>query len=170
MESELKQRVAEWARDNPEGAAALREEGAAQARAALEASHRQALADATAEGAWRERERVAAIRETVPPGFDALAEKLIANGSTPDQAAHAVCAAVKEQGAAAAQANAAGAVKPLEFVAAPSGEEEAVGRISGLIGSDADDRRLAAAAETYQAQHPGTTFVEALQLVSQGVN
>ena len=170
MADDLKQRVAHWAAENPEGAAALRAEGAAQERVRLDAEHEAALAAASAAGAQRERERVAAIRAVVPPGFESLTEQLVADGSSADDAAHAVCAAVREEARATAAVNAAGVVPPVGFVAAPTGQEEARQRLDGVIGSEADDHQLAQAAQHYQAQNPGTSFVQALQAVSKGVN
>jgi hypothetical protein len=93
-------------------------------------------------GAKQERERVASIRAVVPPGFDALAETLIADGSTPDQAAHAVCAAVREQGVAAARANAAGVIPPLAFVASTTSEEEAKAKDPDSIDPHELSRRI----------------------------
>jgi hypothetical protein len=77
---------------------------------------------------------------------------------------------VREQGVAAARANAAGVIPPLAFVASTTSEEEAKAKVGDVITSEADDRRLAAAAASYQAQNPGVTFVQALQHVSKGVN
>jgi len=125
MDSDLQTRVAQWAADNPEGAAALRAEGAAQERSTLQAQHDAALSAATAEGARQERERVAAIRAVVPPGYQTVADQAIADGSTPDQAARAVCEAVKAQGETIARSNAEHAPAPVTFAAAPTHQEEA---------------------------------------------
>jgi hypothetical protein len=157
MDPDLKEKVAAWASDNPDGAAALRAEGAAQERARLESAHREALAAATADGARMERERVASIRAVVPPGFEALAEKLVAEGSTADQAAHAVCAAVREQGVAAARANAAGVIPPLTFVASTTSEEEAKAKDPDSI----DPKELARRIREIQAANPSMNTLAA---------
>ena len=157
MADDLKERVAQWAAENPEGAAALRAEGAAQERVRLGAEHEAALAAASAAGAQRERERVAAIRAVVPPGFEALTEKLVADGSSADDAAHAVCAAVREEAKTAATVNAAGVVAPVGFVAAPTGEEEAKAKDPDSI----DPQELARRIREIQASNPSMNTLAA---------
>jgi hypothetical protein len=116
---ELKAQVAAWAADNPEGANVLRQQGAVAERNRMAAERSEALAAARSEGARAERERVAAIRATVPPGFSALADQLIESDAGADQAAHAVCAAVRLQQEQAQQtANAESMVAP--FAGAPA--------------------------------------------------
>jgi hypothetical protein len=168
MDSDLQTRVAQWAADNPAGAAALRAEGAAQERASMEAAQTAAIAAAQAEGARLERERVAAIRAVVPPGYQSVADQAIADGATADQAARAVCEAVKAQAETIAAGNAQHAPEAVTFAAAPTHQEEAgIGRVPSIITSPKDDEALANAALAYQARNPAVSFVDALKIVSQ---
>jgi len=157
MADDFKERVAQWAAENPEGAAALRAEGAAQERLRLGAEHEAALAAASAAGAQRERERVAAIRAVVPPGFESLTEQLVADGSSADDAAHAVCAAVREEAKTAAAVNAAGVVPPVGFVAAPTSQEEAKAKDPDSI----DPQELAKRIRQIQAENPSINTLAA---------
>jgi hypothetical protein len=132
MSTLLPEAVAAWAADpeNQQGADLLRAQGAAAERERLSSEHQAALASARAEGvaagAAAERERAASVRAQCVPGFEALVETLAGDGqTTPEQAAMAICAAMREQASAAATANAAGAPAPVPFAAAPSVSEEA---------------------------------------------
>lgn len=171
----LPEAVAAWAADpeNQQGADLLRAQGAAAERERLSSEHQAALASARAEGvaagAAAERDRARGVREVVVPGFEALVETLAGDGqTTPEQAAMAICAAMREQASAAATANAVGAPAPVPFAAAPSVNEEGHGTAPAVITSEDDDQRIAAAAAEYQAQNPGVSFMEALKSVTKG--
>ena len=117
--SSLPEQVAQWAIDNPDGASALRAQGAADERARLTPDHETALAKARQEGAAAERDRIAGVRAAGLPGHDALIERLAADGrTTPGEAALAVNAAERELRQAAATARGAEAPAPVVFAAA----------------------------------------------------
>lgn len=154
-DSDLAARVAAWANENPEGAAVLRAEGAAAERSRMAQEHATALAAAQELGAAAERERVSLIRTTVPPGYGALADALIADGSTPEQAAFAVCAAVtKEQQAAASAAQAA--PPAIEFVSATAKAEENKPDLDKV-----DPKVLAARILEIRASNPSLNILDA---------
>ena len=117
--SSLPEQVAQWATDNPDGASALRAQGAADERARLTPDHETALAKARQEGAAAERDRIAGVRAAGLPGHDALIERLAADGkTTPGEAALAVNAAERELRAAAVTARGAEVPAPVAFAAA----------------------------------------------------
>ena len=93
------EQVAQWAAENPEAAATLREEGAASERAKLLPQ----IDQARAAGAEAERERVQGVRAALIPGHEALIEQFCADGKTTGgDAALAVAAAERELRHAAA--------------------------------------------------------------------
>jgi hypothetical protein len=117
--SSLPEQVAQWAIDNPDGASALRAQGAADERARLTPEHETALAKARQEGAAAERDRIAGVRAAGLPGHDALIERLAADGhTTPGEAALAVNAAERELRQAAATARGMEAPAPVSYASA----------------------------------------------------
>jgi signal peptide peptidase SppA len=97
--------VAKIAAENPEAAALLRAEGAAI-------------------GAESERQRIAAVREQLMPGHEALIERLAADGKTTGpEAAMAVLAAERSARQAQATARAADAPQPVKLDPAPDAPE-----------------------------------------------
>jgi hypothetical protein len=115
----ITEQVAQWAAENPDGAAALRAEGAATERARMSAEHETALASALVQGAATERERIAGIRSAALPGHEALVEQFVADGhTTPGEAALAINQAERQTLEAAARANTTSAPTPVVFAAA----------------------------------------------------
>ena len=163
MDDDLRTRLAQWAAENPEGASALRAEGAAAERTRLAEEHAQALAAARAEGATAERDRVASIRSVVPPGYAALADELIASGADVNAAALAVCAQVRQEHEAAATVARTSVPPAVEFASAPAASEA-----TGQLGSADGELRLHAAAVAYQQENPGVNYVDAIKAVSNG--
>lgn len=162
MSIPLPEAVAAWAAapENQQGADLLRAQGAAAERERLSSEHQVALASARAEGvaagAAAERDRAAGVRAMAVPGFEVLVEKLATDGqTTPEQAAMAICGAMREQAAAAAAANAAGAPAPVPFAAAPSVSEEA------KDASEVDPKALARRIRELQAADPSLSLLAA---------
>lgn len=121
-----------------------------------------------AEGAARERGRIAAVREQLIPGHEALIEQLAADGKTTGpEAAMAVLAAERAQRQAQAKARAAEAPAPLKLEPAPDAEAPGPSKLGsrGRITAGVDTAALDAAARAYMADHPGTTYVAALKAV-----
>lgn len=117
--SNMSEQVAQWAADNPEGAEALRAEGAATERARLTAEHETSLAKARQEGAATERDRIAGVRAACLPGHEALIERFAADGrTTPGEAALAVNAAERQLREAAATARSTETPAPVAFASA----------------------------------------------------
>jgi hypothetical protein len=156
------EQVAQWAADNPEAAATLRQEGAASERAKLLPQ----IDQARAAGAEAERERVAGVRLALIPGHEALIEQFCADGKTTGgEAALAVAQAERELQESAANSRLASAVPPLTFSGVD--ESKAKGRrFSSVISADTDQGALHEAATKYQAAHPGVSYVNALAAVS----
>lgn len=99
--------AAQWAAENPEAAAVLR-------------------AEARAEGAESERQRIAAVREQSLPGHEALIERLAADGQTTgEQAAVQVLAAERQIKQAASNQRLSAAIEPVAFSPAPDAQLEA---------------------------------------------
>ena len=166
--SSLPEQVAQWAIENPEGANALRAQGAADERARLTPDHETALAKARQEGAAAERDRIAGVRGAGLPGHDALIERLAADGhTTPGEAALAVNAAERELRAAAVTARGAEVPAPVAFAAAgDEGLERPGGGIPSVITSDSDEEAIDRAARAHQAANPGASYLDALAIVT----
>lgn len=129
----------------------------------------QVLAAIQAEGASAERERIQAIEATAIPGHDKLIAALKFDGkSTAGDAALAIVAAEKQSRQAAASALASDAPQPLPSAAAPNAAADApkasLGK-GGMITGAVDMSALHAAAQQYQASHPGTSYVAAVKAV-----
>lgn len=149
--SNLPEQVAQWAIENPEGASALRAQGAADERARLTPDHETALAKARQEGAAAERDRIAGVRAAGLPGHDALIERLAADGhTTPGEAALAVNAAERAVQAAAVTARAAEVPAPVAFAAA--GDEGLERKPENGGGPVIDARAVAEKAQDLMAQ------------------
>jgi hypothetical protein len=165
----LSEQVAQWAIDNPDGAAALRSQGATDERSRLTAEHEAALVKARTEGAAAERDRIAGVRAAGLPGHEALIERLAADGKTsPGEAALAVNQAERELRAAAVQARGAEAPAPVAFASnADAGlEGKPAAGVPAFIQSDADEQALHKAIVQYQANNPSASYVDALKAVS----
>lgn len=168
----ITEQVAQWAAENPDGAAALRAEGAAAERARLNAEHETALAKAREQGAASERDRVAGVRAASLPGHEALIERLAADGhTTPTEAALAVLTAERELRSAAVNARVTTPAPAVGYVAPPDGLEAKAGQTFGpVIDASTDQDALHQAAIAYQANHPGCDYVTALNAITQGGN
>lgn len=140
--------AAEWSAANPEAAAVLR-----------------------AEGAETERQRIAAVRAQAMPGHEALIEQLAADGQTTGpEAAVAVLAAEKTIRSSQAAARQADAPPPVAFAPAPDAGLESKPAesfaFSGVLGPDADEGVIHAKALAYQAEHPGTSYQDAIRAIT----
>lgn len=168
--STLPEQVAQWASDNPEGAAALRAQGAAEERARLQPQHEAALATARQEGAAAERSRIAGVRAAGLPGHEALIDRLAADGhTTPGEAALAIVAAEGELRKAAATARGQEIPSPVGFAATGETLETVKATaVPGVITSEEDEQALHQAVVAYQAEHPGVAYIDALNLISRG--
>lgn len=90
------------AADHPDIAEAFRDEGRAEAEQAATEASEKAAADARAEGAEAERQRIAGIQAHAVAGHEALIAEMIADGeTTPDQAGARLLTAVREEGTTA---------------------------------------------------------------------
>lgn len=151
----LPEQVAQWATENPEGAAALRSQGAAEERSRLTAEHEAALVKARTEGAAAERDRIAGVRAAGLPGHEALIERLAADGKTsPGEAALAVNQAERELRAAAVQARGAEAPAPVAFASNADGGLEGKPASKELSGQEVADQaqRIASLARKLQSE------------------
>jgi signal peptide peptidase SppA len=167
--SSLPEQVAQWAIDNPDGASALRAQGAADERARLTPEHETALAKARQEGAAAERDRIAGVRSAGLPGHDALIERLAADGhTTPGEAALAVNAAEREllQSAATARGKEAPAPVPYASAADDGLERSSSGAVPSFIASNGDEEAIDKAARAHQAANPGASYLDALAIVT----
>jgi signal peptide peptidase SppA len=140
------QTAAQWAAENPEAAAVLR-----------------------AEGAFGERDRIAAVRAQSLSGHEALIERLAADGvTTGAEAALQVVAAAQLRHQNLAQARLNDAIDAVPQAAAPAMEDAVSGSrlgANGVIDGKTDLAALDAAAKAYQAAHPGTDYVSAVKAV-----
>ena len=94
--------AATLAADHPDIAEAFRDEGRAEAEQAATEASEKAAADARAEGAEAERQRIAGIQAHAVAGHEALIAEMIADGeTTPDQAGARLLTAVREEGTTA---------------------------------------------------------------------
>ena len=135
-----KELAAKFAAENPEAAALIR-----------------------AEGAQAELARVAAVRDQVIPGHEALIEKLAADGKTTGaEAAMAVLAAERSSRAAAVNARAADAVAPVAVT--PKDEDDKPAAKGDLLANPA---ALDAAVRAHMAAHK-TPYLAALKAVTEG--
>lgn len=160
----LSEQVAQWAAENPEGAAALRADGAAAERATLASQHEVALVAARAQGAADERSRIAGIRAASLPGHEALVEQFVADGrTTPGEAALAINAAERQTREAAAAANALSAPAAVAFAPAPEREAQSFG---GLLTDATNTDALHAAALAHQKQNPGCSYMDAVNAIT----
>ena len=136
--------AAEFAAENPEAAALLRAEGSAG-----------------------ERARVAAVREHAMPGYEALIDEMVADGSTTGpEAAMRVLAAVKADSNRVAEARRADAPAPIRQ-ADPVEQNDPAPAVRAPEGAvvDMERARLDARAKTYQAEHPGIGYLAAVKAV-----
>lgn len=116
------EQVAQWAAENPEAAATLREEGAASERAKL----LPRIDQARAAGAEAERERVQGVRAALIPGHEALIEQFCADGKTTGgEAALAVAAAERELRQAAVSSRLNQSTPAAPFAGVDEGKPEA---------------------------------------------
>jgi hypothetical protein len=170
--STLPEQVAQWAIDNPDGANALRAQGAADERARLTPEHETALAKARQDGAAAERDRIAGVRAAGLPGHDALIERLAADGHTsPGEAALAVNSAERELRQAAATARGMEAPTPVSYAsAADEGlERPGSGAVTSFITSNGDEEAIDKAARAHQATNPGVSYLDALANVTRRI-
>lgn len=155
LHATLEEAVAAWAMSNPEGAAALRAEGAAAERLRMEREHEQALSQARSEGAAAEAARQRDVRSKTVPGFEALVEKLANDGrTTGQQASDQIVAAIQEQCRNSTGRWTASAPEPMEFAAASDGEHE-------KAPPEIDPQVLAQRIRDIQAANPGMNTVKA---------
>jgi signal peptide peptidase SppA len=140
----------------------------------IAAQHPEGATALRAQGAQAERERIAAVREQLMPGHEALIERLAADGvTTGPQAAMQVLQAERAARGAQAAARAADAPRPLALDPAPAAEDvpkPAAPRnlgAQGRLGADVDSAALDREARSYMAAHPGTTYVAAIKAVQQ---
>jgi len=122
----------------------------------IAAEHPEIAEAFRAEGALAERERIQAVEAQMLPGHKALIDQLKADGKTTGpEAAAQVLAAERNKLAQAGADLAADAPKPVPFAASPA---------PAPVLSDRD--QLAAKARQYQADHPGTDFLTAINAVA----
>ena len=137
--------AAKFAAENPEAAALIR-----------------------AEGAQAEMARVKSVREQAMPGHEALIEKLAADGSsTGADAAMAIVSAERKVRADAVNARTEDAKPPVN---APAAETDTAKQTTAAKKGDLlnDPEALDKAATAYQAAHPGTDYLAAVQAVQKG--
>lgn len=141
--------AAEFAAQNPEAAAVLRAEGSAG-----------------------ERARVAAVREHVMPGFEALIDEMVADGTTTGpEAAMRVLAAMKADTQRIGDARRADAVAPIrqadpvEDSGAAASNVTPITSHAGFVVNPAA-AELDARAKAYQAANPNTDYITAVRAVS----
>lgn len=133
--------------------------------AAFAAEHPEAATLLRAEGSTAERSRIAAVREQRMPGHEALIEQLAADGATTGpQAAVQVLAAERSRTASVAAARAADAPPPVASVEAPDATASAPAKADLMTNPAGLDK----AAKDYQAAHPGTTYLAAVQAITKG--
>lgn len=135
----------------------------------LQAQHPAAAAHFLEQGATAERARIAGIEAQAIPGHDKLIASMKADGSkSPADAAMAIVAAEKAQRIAQATAAANEAPAPLPAVVPPGAAADApkaaLGK-NGMLTGAVDMSALDAAAKQYQANHPGTSYVNAVKAV-----
>jgi hypothetical protein len=138
-----------------------------EALATFKAEQPEAAALLILEGSAQERSRIAAVREQVIPGHEALIERLAFDGSTTGpEAAVQVLAAERTRTREAAAARTSEAIKPVASVAAPGAETKpaALGA-NGRMDSDTNVEALDAAAKTFMAANPGTDYLRAIKAV-----
>ena len=123
-----------------------------------------------AEGAAAERSRIQAVEGQLIHGHEALINTMKFDGkSGPGEAAMAVNAAEKQSRQAHATALANDAPKALPGAAPPAVTPPAANYGSaGAIDANTDVAALDAAAKTYRAAHPGTSYIAAVKAVQQG--
>lgn len=144
-----KEQAQQWALENPEAAAALRAEGAAA-----------------------EVQRVADVRAQLVPGHEALIDRLATDGrSTGNDAARAIVQAERQLRETQTLARFEEAPDPVPQAPVPDGLESVKSKalqFSGELGPDSDENAIHQAALTYQASHPGVSYVDALHAISNG--
>lgn len=125
--------------------------------ATLRASHPDLVTQLLAEGAAQERTRIAAVEAQALPGHEALIARLKADGaSTGGDAAMQVLAAERTKLASIASQLHADAPQPVPHAQAPKSQTP-----------PANDRQaLHDKAKRYQADHPGTDYMTAIQSVA----
>lgn len=130
---------------------------AALTAATLLAEHPALYAQVLAEGAAGERDRIAAVEAQALPGHEALIATLKADGhTTGEQAAVQVLAAERQKLSAIATRLHADAPPPVPHAQAPEPQAP-----------PANDRQaLHDKAKRYQADHPGTDYMAAIQAVA----
>ena len=121
-----------------------------------------------AQGATAERERIQAVEGQLIPGHEALIHTLKFDGkSGAGEAAVAVLAAEKGTRSKQAAALAADAPKALPIEPLPQSEPKAASGMrapAGFVIAE-DSAKLDAGAKRYQAQHPGTSYIDAVKAV-----
>jgi capsid assembly protease len=138
-------------------------------REQLAAEAPDVLAAVQAEGASAERARIQAVEGQLIPGHEALINTLKFDGTSgPGDAAMAVNAAEKQTRQAHATALANDAPKALPQAPTKTVEPSANYGTAGAIDANTDTVALDAAAKTFMAAHPGTTYIAAVKAVQQG--
>lgn len=120
------------------------------------------------EGAKKERERIQAIEGVAMRGYEAIVNAAKFDGtSTAGDVAASIIAAQKAEQASALKRVHEEAPEPVKTAAAPAADAKPV-RLApgGRMTADTDSHALNAAAKQYQANHPGTSYLDALKAVS----
>ncbi len=134
--------------------------GANVDRAEIEANHPALAAELRADGAKQERERIQAVEAQLVPGHEALINSLKFDGTaTAGTAAMAVLAAEKKTRQAHIDASQKDAPNPVVVVPAAT-----VTKPEADSGKDTPEA-MAAKANAYMAEHPGTSFLAAYKAI-----
>lgn len=157
--------VAQWATDNPQAAAALRAEGAANERQTFASELAEAVTAARAEGAAAEAARASSVLAVGRdwPGHRALVEALAGDGhTTAEQTAMAILAAEASLRAGVQKELAASATAPVPFSPTPGVEQIA----KPLDPEHVHQRATALADRTKEimSNKPGITHLQAFKI------
>ena len=136
----------------------------------LASAHPEAAAALRGQGADAERARIQAVEGQLIPGHEALINALKADGkSGAGDAAMAVLAAEKQTRNAYVTALASDAPAALPSATPPAVTAPATNYgTAGAIDANTDVVALNDAAKSYQAAHPGTTYLAAIKAVQTG--